>query len=148
MAETNYPPVGFYFKVSFQGGGINSETSFQEVSGLSVDNAPEEVTEGGVLQFRHRLPTTPKYSNLVLKRGLLTDSNLRQWIEKGINEFSFTPILVTVDLLNAEANPLMSWVLHNAWPVKWEVSSFDSMSNSLTVETFELAYDYFEAKTS
>ncbi len=148
MADLTYPPVGFYFKVSFQGGGISSETSFKEVSGLNVEMTPEEVKEGGLLQFKHKLPSTPKYTNVVLKRGLVTDSNLRTWMDKAINEFTFTPIMVTVALLNEKGSPLMSWVLHNVWPVKWEVSNFDSMNNDLVLETLELAYDYFETKTS
>ncbi len=147
MANENYPPVSFYFKVSFLGGGISSETSFKEVSGLSVDMSPEEITEGGNLGFKHRLPTTPKYSNLVLKRGLVTDSKLREWLEKAINEFSFTPITVTIELLNPEGQAAMSWKVTNAWPVKWELSNLDSTGNDLALETLELAFDSFTTKT-
>lgn len=148
MKKASYPPVGFYFRVSFNGGGINSETSFKEVSGINVNIEPEEITEGGLLQFRHRLPSTPKYTNLVLKRGLVTDSNLRKWIEKAVEEFTFTPITVMVSLLNPKGSPLMSWNFYNVWPVKWEVANFDSMNNALTIESIELAFDYFKTKTS
>jgi phage tail-like protein len=149
-----FPPASFYFKVFFkiEGARINSETSFQEVSGLTVDSSPEEVPEGGLLQYSHKLPTTPKYSNLVLKRGLLTDSKVRTWIEDGINKFKFSPAIVTIALLNqfagekANAQTLMTWTVYNAWPVKWEVSNFNSQGNELVIESIELAYNYFEAK--
>ncbi|MEO1513379.1 MAG: phage tail protein [Bacteroidota bacterium] len=148
MATTNvYPPVSFYFKVNFTGGGISAETSFKEVSGLTVDIEVDEVVEGGNLQFRHRLPKTPKYPDLVLKRGLVTDSSLRTWMEKAINEFTFTPIVLTVQLLNEQGSPTMSWTVHNARPLKWEISRFDSQSNELALESITLAYDYFEMKT-
>lgn len=148
-----YPPVGFYFKVVFtnSSGDFSSETSFKEVSGLSVDTSPEEIGEGGVLNYKHRLPTTYKYTNLVLKRGLITDSKLRKWVEKGVNEFSFTPLTVTIQLLGApkteggDPQILMTWTAHNVWPVKWDVARFDSQANEVAVESIELAFSYFEA---
>lgn len=147
MSKIVYPLVGFYFKVTFSGKGIQAKTSYQEVTGLSVEMSTEDVVEGGELRFVHKLPTTPKYNNLVLKRGLLANSNLRKWIEKGINEFTFEPLLVNVALLDQEGNPKMSWVIHNARPVKWEVSGIDSTSNAVAIESLELAYDFFETKT-
>ncbi|PHN02218.1 phage tail protein [Flavilitoribacter nigricans] len=153
-SSTYYPPVSFFFKVFFQGlkGKADKEASFKEVSGLSAETSAEEVIEGGVLQYRHKLPTTTKYPNLILKRGLILDSELRQWIEKGINEFSFTPLMVSVHLLDQfsqegqNSKTLMSWTFHNVWPVKWEIAQFDSLSNEVAVESIELAYDYFETK--
>ncbi|MFK8104762.1 MAG: phage tail protein [Saprospiraceae bacterium] len=147
MAENIYPPVGFYFKVNFAGAGITKEHSFKEVSGLSVELGVEEIAEGGELRFKHRLPSTPKYNNLILKRGLLVDSNLRKWVDKAITSFEFTPILISIELLNAAATPAMTWNVHNAWPVKWEVSQLDAMSNEVAIETLEIAFDYFEIKS-
>ena len=125
-------------------GGISGETSFKEVSGLTVDVAPEEIVEGGELKFHHKLPTTAKYTNLTLKRGLVVSSAVRDWIIAGVRDFEFTPITVTVQLLNENASPLKSWKAYNVWPVKWEVSNFESETNGIAIETLELAYDYFE----
>lgn len=147
-----FPPAGFYFKVIFNNpsGGLFTETSFKEVSGLSVDTAPEEITEGGLLSFHHRLPTTPRYSNLVLKRGLLKDSKLRDWVNKALRQFEFSPLFANIELLDQFSKPganptaLMTWKVYNVRPVKWELSTFDSLSNEVVIETLELAFDYFE----
>ena len=147
MANQGYPPVSFYFKVTFSGGGLKNETSFKEVTGLNVDFEPDEIIEGGLLEFRHRVPKVPKYTNLILKRGLVTDSSLRTWVEKALNEFTFTPVTVTIALLNEDGKPLMSWIVKNAWPVKWDVSNFDSQNNTLVIESLELAFDSFKIKT-
>lgn len=147
MPEIIYPPGGFYFKVTLQGDGIGEESSFQQVTGLTVEMSSDEITEGGENRFKHRLPTSPKYNNLILKRGLVTNSNLRKWIEKGINGDMITPVMVTITLLNEANESLRSWMVHNAWPVKWEFSSLDAMNNSLAIESLELAFDYFEIKT-
>ncbi|MEN0005013.1 MAG: phage tail protein, partial [Bacteroidota bacterium] len=134
--------------------GTFIDTSFKEVSGLSVESSPEEVTEGGLNAYRHKLPTAAKYPNLMLKRGLVANSKLRRWIEKAINDFEFQPTQVTIELLDqfnqksGSPKALMSWVLHNVWPVKWEATGLDSMSNEVAIESLELAYDYFEIKGS
>lgn len=143
-----YPPVGFHFNVDFFLKGASSSGSndarFQEVTGLAAELGVEEVMEGGENRFSHRLPTRAKYSNLVLKRGLLTDSELIDWCKNAIENFDFEPITVNVTLLNENHEPVAdTFSFIRAWPVKWSISDFKAQENSLVVETLELAYQYF-----
>lgn len=141
-----YPPVNFYFRVIFKGGGISSNAAFREISGLSVDIGKEDVSEGGLLGYAHQLPKPPTYKPLVLRRGLAVSSSLRTWVEDAIVNFKFTPITATVSLLNAESKPTMMWVLHNVRPSRWQVSDFNSEKGEVVIEELELLYDYFEIK--
>lgn len=140
-----YPPVGFHFSVRFGLSGLSTQDSrFQEVGGLAADLGTEELQEGGENRFVHRLPTLPKYGNLVLKRGLLTDSGLIQWCRDAIEQFVFAPTSVEVTLLNEAHEPLgFTYSFVRAWPVKWAVSDFKAQDNSVVVETLELSYNYF-----
>ena len=141
-----YPPVGFHFRVEFVGlvASDSNDARFQEVSGLSSELGVEEITEGGENRFSHRLPSRAKYGNLVLKRGLLVDSQLIDWCKKAIENFDFSPATVNVTLLNEEHQPLSdTFSFVKAWPVKWSVSDFRAQDNSVTIETLELAYNYF-----
>ena len=140
-----YPPVGFHFRVEFTLDGMqDGDVRFQEVSGLSAELGIEEVVEGGGNRFPHRLPTRAKYSNLILKRGLLTDSRLIDWCSDAIENFDFEPTTVNVTLLNENHEPVAeSYSFVRAWPVKWAVSDFKAQENSIVVETLELAYNYF-----
>ena len=140
-----YPPVGFHFRVEFSLDGVqDGDVRFQEVSGLSAELGIEEVVEGGENRFSHRLPTRAKYSNLILKRGLLTDSRLIDWCIDAIENFEFEPTTVNVTLLNENHEPVAeSFSFVRAWPVKWAVSDFKAQDNSIVVETLELAYNYF-----
>lgn len=140
-----YPPVGFHFRVEFTLDGMqDGDVRFQEVSGLSAELGIEEVVEGGENRFPHRLPTRAKYSNLILKRGLLTDSRLIDWCSDAIENFDFEPTTVNVTLLNENHEPVAeSYSFVRAWPVKWAVSDFKAQENSIVVETLELAYNYF-----
>lgn len=143
-ASGYYPPVGFYFKVSVGGiSGIN-EGSFQDVTGINVKLGTEDVKEGGENRFVHRLPTPPKYENLILKRGMLTGSPLITWARAAVEQFTFTPKTVTVNLLDENASPLATWNFVNAYPLSLHISDLKAQENALVIETLELAYDYFE----
>ncbi|MFN8393226.1 MAG: phage tail protein [Bacteroidia bacterium] len=141
-----YPPVGFHFEVVFDGvDGSNEliDARFQEVSGFGVELTTEEIDEGGENRFIHRVPKKTKYSNLVLKRGLMTDSGLVTWITDAIENYIFKPALVTVNLLDEEHNTLVSWDFARAYPVKWSTSDLKAQDNSIVVETLELSYQFF-----
>ena len=139
-----YPPVGFHFLVEFdQLGTKEKDHQFQSVSGLSVDIEIEEIAEGGENRFKHKLPVKTKYPNLILKRGMLIDSDVIDWCRDAIENFSFKPVNLTVKLLNEEHQPLISWNVVHAFPVKWSVEDFNAEESKLVVESFELTYNYF-----
>ncbi|MDW8850076.1 phage tail protein [Flavobacterium sp. MMLR14_040] len=139
-----YPPVGFHFLVEFEGLGSQAKDhQFQSVSGLSVDIETEEIAEGGENRFKHKLPVKTKYPNLSLKRGMLIDSAVIDWCRDAIENFSFKPVNLTIKLLNEEHQPLISWNVVHAYPVKWAVEDFNAQESKLVVESFELTYNYF-----
>lgn len=139
-----YPPVGFHFLVEFEGlGSQEKDHQFQSVSGLSVDIETEEIAEGGENRFKHKLPVKTKYPNLTLKRGMLIDSVVIDWCRDAIENFSFKPVNLTIKLLNEEHQPLISWNVVHAYPVKWSVEDFNAEESKLVLENFELTYNYF-----
>ena len=125
----------------------DNDSKFQDVSGLTAEIGIEEIKSGGENRFSHRLPTRAKYNNLVLKRGMLTDSGLINWFKDAVENFNFSPATVIVKLLNTDHQPLESWSFIKAWPVKWVVSDFKSTDNAIVIETIELAYQYFRRGT-
>ena len=140
-----YPPVSFYFKVEFPVITDNAgDNRFQSVSGLTVDFDTENFNEGGENRFVHKLPTRAKYPNLVLKRGMVTDSKLIKWCRDAFESMIFQPTDLVVKLLDERGEPLKSWNVVNAYPVKWTISDFNSGDNSIVVETLELTYSYFK----
>jgi phage tail-like protein len=149
----DYPPVAFHFGVTLV--GITSagretpaDASFQEVSGIRVESGHEEVVEGGQNKFVHRLPKQATYGNLVLKRGVVVlASPLADWVAETLgSELSRQIKLrnVMVTLKNEQHDPLITWTFVNAYPVKWETASLNSMESSVLTETMELSYQYFE----
>jgi phage tail-like protein len=139
-----YPPTGFYFQVNVQGiQGLN-EGSFQEVSGLNIKLGTDDIKEGGENRFSHRLPSRPKFENLVLKRGMVTGSKFLEWMEEATAQFTFSPKTVVVILMDENGSPLVSWQFNNAYPITYQVSAFKAQEGALVLETMELCYDYFQ----
>ena len=142
----NYPPVSYYFSLSFSDVTGQTEASFKEVSGISNEIPIEETKEGGVNSFKHRLPGTIKYSNLELKRGLISkDSALFNWCKATVESGLGNPIetkTILVSLLDENSKPLKTWSFADAWPVKWDISDFNSVNDELVVETLEFAYRF------
>lgn len=136
-----YPPLGFHFKVEFT--GFTGEFEFQSVSGLTVSIDTEEIAEGGENRFKHKIPVRTKYPNLVLKRGLLVNSEIISWCRSAMEDFDFLPVDIVVKLLNEKHEPLLSWNVVHAYPVKWSISDFNAEENKLVIETLELNYNYF-----
>ena len=141
--STYYPPWGFYYRVVFGDSKEPNEARFQSASGLSVEYDIEEFREGGENRFVHKLPVRTKYSDLVLKRGMLVDSATVKWFLAAFNDRSFEPKQVTVTLLSDKGDPLRTWNVVHAVPKKWTVSDFNANENSVVVETLELTYQYF-----
>ena len=154
MSEEYHPPGGFYFNVNVLGSGTaislltDIDASFQEVSGIQSNFEVETVVEGGENRFVHQLPRYARYSNLVLKRGVVTKASfLAEWAGLTIGANLSLPIIpqnLVVTLLNKHGFPIVAWGFVNAYPLKWEVGPLDSMKNEILTETLELSYNYFE----
>lgn len=143
-----YPALGFYYRVQFANASSGPDVAFKEVSGLSVSMQTEDVAEGGENRFTHRLPTRAKFENLVLKRGLCaTKSPLYKWVGASLGGGLASPLQLKslmVVLMNDKGQPLRKWNCVNAWPVKWDVSGFNSVDAQVLIESMEISYQYFE----
>jgi phage tail-like protein len=139
-----FPPVGFHFKVEVLGISPNdNDVRFTEVGGLNAELSTEEIAEGGQNRFLQKYPVRTKHTDLVLKRGMLTNSEIIKWLRECIEDFIITPKNIDIKLLNEEHQPLLTWHVVNAYPTKWTVSDLSASNNSVVVETLQFFYQYF-----
>ncbi|SMO48612.1 phage tail protein [Gracilimonas mengyeensis] len=154
--ETYYPPPAFYFNVQLVSAvGIASDVisnadvdnSFQEVDGISATVQTTDIEEGGENRYKHKVPTTVDYANLVLKRGYVTKfSAFAEWCmarQESTLTSSIKPRTIMVSLLNSDGKILTAWFFVGAWPVKVEASGFNAMDNKYLVENMEFTYQYY-----
>lgn len=146
------PPVSFYFKVTFENlpGFTNGskDVMFQSVSGLDAQIETETYKESGMNECEHELPVRTKYTDLVLKRGVLRpeDSALTDWFIMATKNMIFQPINITILLLNETGDNLMYWKVIHAWPKSWKFGDLDAEKSAIFLETLTLNYNRYEFK--
>jgi phage tail-like protein len=134
----NYPLPAYHFTVEWGG----QRTGFTEVSGLSIENEVIEYREGSSPAFSTiKMPGLRKYSNIVLKRGIVkADNDFYTWMNT-INGSQAERRDVVISLLNETNEPVRRWKLKNAWPCKIQSSDLKANANEIAIETMELAHE-------
>ncbi len=84
MSNQNWMlPVSFHFQVEFSGEPKIGIISFKEASGFNFEMELENIAEGGVNDFEHKLPKQIKHSNLILKGAvILIENELIRWVNQ------------------------------------------------------------------
>ncbi|MBN1604166.1 MAG: phage tail protein [Chitinispirillaceae bacterium] len=148
------PAIAFYFKVNVNVNGENfPDTSFMEVSGISMTMTAKDIQNTTDINNTYRVPDKITYSNLILKRGLTPmNSQFAQWCKNTMMQETLTkdvikPALINVSLLDSESITLCMWTFFNAYPIKWSIDPFNSKKNELAIETIEMTYSQFKRIT-
>ncbi|MBE9593547.1 MAG: phage tail protein [Proteobacteria bacterium] len=137
VAERKDPYLSFRFLVEIQGLIVGG---FSEVSGLQAETEIEEIREGGVNDYVHKLPKITKYPNITLKRGITDSDVLWNWHQDVVNGIIKRKSGFII-LLDGEGNEKWRWYFEDAYPVKWLGPDLKADSNTVAVETLELAHN-------
>jgi phage tail-like protein len=134
----NYPLPAYHFTVEWGG----TRTGFTEVIGLSMENEVIEYREGSSPTFSTiKMPGLRKYSNIILKRGIIkNDNDFYTWMNT-INGNQVEKRDIVISLLNENHEPIRAWKLKNAWPCKIQSSDLKANANEVAIETMELAHE-------
>jgi phage tail-like protein len=143
--EPYYPMVGFFFTLSFSKLSNKADSKFKEISGIEMELSFKPITVGGDSASQVNLPAKAKFSDLVLKRGLLmAQSPLTQWCYSWfLNDFTqkLERKDVYLKLLNEKGTAIMVWQFQQAYPCKMNISGFNSMESGILIEQITLKYE-------
>lgn len=137
MAQA-YPLSVFHFQVQWNGLSV----TFAEASGLTVENQAIEYRAGEApIYSTIKMPGIPKFSNITLKRGVMEGDNaLYEWFATtALNDIERRNL--TISMLNAAHEPVVTWTIVNAWPLKVEGPGLKASGNEVAMETVELAHE-------
>lgn len=126
----------FQFVVEINGTQVGG---FSEVTGLEVRTEVDEYREGGVNEYVHKLAKETRYQNLTLKRGITDATEMWDWHQQIVNG-DIQRKTVSVVLLDSQRQEKWRWVFRDAYPVKWNGSDLNATSNTVVVESVELAH--------
>jgi phage tail-like protein len=114
---------------------------FREVSGLDAEAEVIEYREGGDrVTSSRKLPGRVKYSNVTLTRGLTTSRDLWDWWTT-VRDGAVQRRGVAITLLDDARQPVLRWLLREAWIARIEFSELDASKNEVAVESIELAHE-------
>jgi phage tail-like protein len=140
--KKNYPLPKFHFIVEWGGARIG----FTEVTGLDFETEVIEYREGSSPTYnKTRQPGLTKYKNITLKRGtFLGDFDYYKWwrqtimFQEGKEKFRRD---ITIQLLDEEHQPIITWTLRKAWPSKVQSTDLKADSNEVAIESIELVHE-------
>jgi phage tail-like protein len=134
----NNPLLNNHFTVEWGG----SKIAFTEVSGLTIEREVVEYRPGSSPEDGFtKIPGLQKFSNIVLKRGITKgDNEFYDWI-KSVSSDSIERRDIVINLLDRNHNPVMTWKVRSAWPVKLQGPELNANGNEVAIETLELTHE-------
>ena len=135
-----------FFRVEVDGVEIGN---FQEISGLEASIETEDITEGGVNGFTHKLPGRMTWPNITLKRGFTNNDALFEWLSEASGS-GFTKKgnklarkTAAIILLDGKGNQVKKWSFVDVIPVRWGGPTFAASGAEALVEELEMAHHGF-----
>jgi phage tail-like protein len=145
-AQGNYPIPKFHFHVEW---GEGYRIGFTEVSGLDFETEVIEYREGSNKKYnKSKQPGLTKYSDITLKRGTFEGDfeffNL--WkktylFQEGNKTGTIYRRAITIKLLNEKHDPIITWILENAWAKKVQATDLKADANEVAIETMEITHE-------
>ncbi len=109
--------------------------AFTEASLPVVEFEMEEVKEGGLNTYPHKLPGRRKAATVSLKNGI-GGLLLLKWYISNMTE-DFERKNVTIVLKTGFIFPTMTWHVEDAFPSKWAGPQLKSGENSVAIQTLD-----------
>ena len=134
------PYAAFNYKVTATvKAGLEVRGSFSDVTGLSTEVTYAEYREGTEPNHVRKVPTIYKVGDITLKRGLIGQLELYQWMDlvrKGNQDAKATVVIE----LRAEngTDVVATWTLSNARPQKWTGPTLGAKSTDVAMEELVL----------
>jgi phage tail-like protein len=138
-----YPLPAFHFSVQWGGTRIG----FSEVSGLTQEVQAIEYRDGASNEYSTiKMPGLRKFTNITLKRGVIkSDNDFAKWLSTvKLNLVERRDL--TISLLNESHEPVMTWTVLHAFPVKVEGPQLKASGNEVAIESIEIAHEGLDVK--
>ena len=140
-----YPLPVFHFRVEWGGARIG----FSEVTGLTQEVQAIEYRDGNFPEYSSiKMPGLRKFGNITLKRGVIkSDNDFIKWLSS-VKMNAVERRDLTISLLDESHNPVMTWKVNRAFPVKVEGPQLKASGNEVAIESIELAHEGLEVENN
>lgn len=144
MSSSNHSIPVYHFVVDWGGARL----AFTEVSGLNITYDVVEYRDGNSPEDSSiPLPGRTRYDHIVLKRRIVRgDNDFFNWMNTK-QQAQIEKRDITINLLDHQHAPVISWRIRNAFPVKYIGPELHARSNEVAIETLELAHEGIRIET-
>ena len=131
------------FKITLDDSAGGGEAWFHEASGLEMTMDTLEYRQGGE-QNPRKLPGPPKYTNIVLTRGITTSKKFFEWVKKCANNAAAGDITRaggTIALVDQTGADIIAWTFERGFPCRYEGPRISAADGGLALERIEIAHE-------
>ena len=140
------PYCRFNFLVDFGAGSDGVSAGFQEVGPIEAEIGVTEYRNGNSKENSVvKITGLNKFTNVTLKRGVIGDLNLYQWLDQVRNGDQAALRTVTIQLQSEDHTEVVqSCKLLRARIIKYSVGPLNAKGNDVAIEEIVLAYERLE----
>ena len=114
---------------------------FNECTGLEMSLEVEDYQEGGVNGYVHKFPTRVTWSNLTLKKGLVSgQTDLWDWLY-GFTEGRVRRCDGIIALLDESRIPGAIWYFRRGLPVKYTAPALNAQQSTVAIASIEIVHE-------
>jgi phage tail-like protein len=151
--DTEYPLHVFNFEVEFvetsivagQGGGAAvpvCKGAFAECTGLEATMETKVIKAGGANYGPYQRVGQVTFATVILKRGMTRARDLYKWFEMTTFGGAYTHRMgVSIRMRDAQGNPVVSWHLDRAMPVKFKAADLNARGSDIGIEELHLVHE-------
>ncbi len=137
--DKNWSLSKLYFLVDW---GSATNIPFQEGRGLDIEAQSLTYRHGNSPVFSEiNMSGIVKKGNVTMKKGVFANDNtFWDWYNK-IKMNTIERQNVVIKLMDEGGNPIMTWILNNAWPTKISSPDLKSDASEVAVESVEIVHE-------
>jgi phage tail-like protein len=126
--------------------GSQASAGFSEISGLEATMDVESYDAGGVNGGALKFPGRVKWSNLVLKRGVIAQrplsdtSDFWTWLQGFLDGQGVRKDGV-ITLMDESGAPALAWSWRRGLPLKWTGATMNAQQSQVAIEQLEIAHE-------
>ncbi|MEM9008279.1 MAG: phage tail protein [Cyanobacteria bacterium P01_F01_bin.86] len=115
--------------------------NFSECGGLGVTLSYEAIEEGGVNDQQRILIGAPKFSEVILKRGVTDNLTFWQWIQSILQSQTNQRRNLNILTFNQAGETMQCWTLIGATPISWKAPMMQADGEAAAIEELHIAYE-------
>ena len=159
IAENQLAPLHvFRFQVDFRrdsiGSGSGSDSvalcsgAFAECTGLEATMEVKVIKGGGMNYGPAQRSGAVSFATVVLKRGMTSTRDLWKWFDWVAGGKYAYRLAVDITMFDIAGNPVLTWHLNRAMPVKFKAADLNAKSTEVGIEELHLVHEGLSMSTS